>query len=74
MRNTRAARVIHNARPVVRTMLMTTALAWSVGTSLPDADVDIKPKPTVLAQSIGSGEQVAPASAAGLITGATTRG
>ena len=73
MKNARAARVISNARPVVRTMLMTTALAWSVGVSLPDADVEPEPRQTVLAQSLGSGQLVVPVAAPGLIVAGTAR-
>jgi len=71
MKNARAVRVISNARPVVRTMLMTTAVAWSVGVSLPDADVEPGPRQTVLAQSISSGQHMVPVAAAGLISGTT---
>ena len=49
MHTSRATRVIHNARPIARTILTTTAIAWSLGIQLPQP----APRPTKLAQSIG---------------------
>ena len=49
MKNARAVRTIRNARPIVRAVLTTTAIAWSLGIQLPQP----APRPTVLAQSIG---------------------